>query len=138
MNTLSPFPLHSELAVSEIFYFEGYALFLRNDSIIQIHIKEGFHGELQDAINVGDCIKKIGNDKKYPLLVIYSDFNTFSRENKEYSAKFQLVKAHALVNSGLAFKLMGNFYLKINKPKVPTKIFNDVESAVQWLQKFNK
>lgn len=58
------FPEYSEMAVSEIFYFEKYALFLRSDDLIQLQIKEGFHGELKDAENVVNCIKLISKNRK--------------------------------------------------------------------------
>lgn len=128
------FPEYREMAVSEIFYFDKYALFLRSDDIIQLQIKEGFHGELHDAENVVKCIKLLSNKKKYALLAIYSAFNTFSKKNQEYAAKNIEINAHAIVNDSLATKLLGNFYIKMNKPIVPTKVFSDVDSAIKWLK----
>ena len=41
--------------------------------------------------------------------------------------------ADALVISNLAQKIIANFYVKINKPKMPTKIFTSVEQAFEWI-----
>jgi hypothetical protein len=37
---------------------------------------------------------------------------------------------------GLAQKLSGNAYLKVNKLLTPTALFDSEEKAVQWLKKF--
>ena len=44
----------------------------------------------------------------------------------------------AFVIKSLAQKLLGNAYLKINKPVVPTALFDNEEKAIEWLQKFIK
>lgn len=39
----------------------------------------------------------------------------------------------AIVISNLAQKIIANFYLKFNKPQMPTKIFTSTEKALEWL-----
>lgn len=51
--------------------------------------------------------------------------------DNEYN-KYQL--ATALLINGLAQKLLANFYLKIIKPKVKTKMFNHAEESLMWLE----
>jgi hypothetical protein len=38
----------------------------------------------------------------------------------------------AMVIRGMAQKMMANFYTKINRPKMPTKFFNNLESSISW------
>ncbi|MGL4599648.1 MAG: hypothetical protein ACRCYO_19135 [Bacteroidia bacterium] len=47
----------------------------------------------------------------------------------------EFYSAVALVSPSIAMKLMGNFYLRINNPVVPTRFFSTRESAVFWLGK---
>ena len=131
------FPLFSELAKSEILEFEYYAVFLRKDNIVQIQIKDNFECELEDAKRILECIKQVSKKNKYPLLAIYSNFNSFSKEAKALVAKHTLTIADGLVGNGVAFKIVGNFYLNINKPVRPTRLFNDIESALLWLERFS-
>ena len=44
--------------------------------------------------------------------------------------------ADAIAYDSLAHKLIGNFYIKHNKPSVPTKIFPTKEEAIAWLKTF--
>jgi hypothetical protein len=46
--------------------------------------------------------------------------------------------ADAFVLKSMSQKILANFYLKINKPERPTKFFNDSETALTWLKKFNE
>ena len=38
----------------------------------------------------------------------------------------------AFVFSGLAHRMIANFYLSINRPKKPTKFFKDLKSSISW------
>jgi len=42
-------------------------------------------------------------------------------------------QAEAFVVNSLPTRLIANFYMKFNKPPNPTKIFNTVEKAEEWL-----
>lgn len=39
----------------------------------------------------------------------------------------------ALVISNLAQKIIANFYIKFNKPKMPTKVFTSTDKALEWI-----
>jgi hypothetical protein len=52
------------------------------------------------------------------------------KENKDSRS------ADAFVIYSLPQKLVGNFYLKVNKPPVPTRFFKTPEEAIRWLRKF--
>ncbi len=130
------YPLYTELAISEIIQTNYYTIFLRSDDIVQIHFADNFDCELEDAKQLVAGILKVCNNKPYPLLVIYGMFNTFSKEVNKYIASHNYTLADALVGDSIAFKIVGNFYMKINTPVRPTKLFVDVESAVEWLLQF--
>ena len=132
------FPLFSELAISEIIEYEYYAVFLRKDNIVQVQMKDNFECELEDSKKIVESITKVSGDNKYPLLAIYSDFNAFSKEATDFVSKSTATLADALVGNGIAFRMVGNFYLNFNKPIRPTRLFNDMESALKWLEKFKK
>lgn len=38
----------------------------------------------------------------------------------------------AVVTSGLAHRMLANFYLKINRPKKPTRFFSTIEDSIAW------
>jgi hypothetical protein len=127
----------SEITASEIHYFNGYSMFLRENNIIKLNFEPGFLGEAKDAREMVKTYQKIKGPGKVLLLVIYSEDNMFSKEAREYTASSEvseILKADALVIKGLALRIIGNGYLRINKPNRPTRLFNSEVDAVTWLK----
>ncbi len=75
----------------------------------------------------------------YPLLVDMKGIRSFTKEARDYAGKegAKLIKAGALVVDSALTKTLGNLFLLINKPNVPTKLFTDEKEAKEWLQHFN-
>lgn len=124
---------------TKIHKFDSYVIFLRKDGITQIQFEKGFHGEEEDARNMVQIFKKINGSKKCLMLAIYEEDNLFSKEAREYIASddvSEVVAADAFVIKGLALRIIGNGYLKINKPKRPSKLFNSEVLAVEWLKQY--
>lgn len=125
------------IAASEIFHFDKHDIFLRKDNIIQLQMYDGFYGELEDGINIVKTITKLKGPDKCLVLIIAADNSSFSKENREYIASVEvseIVKADAFVLRSLSLKLLMNGYLRINKPKRPTRFFNTEDAAVAWLK----
>lgn len=53
--------------------------------------------------------------------------------SKEYS---QHVTAHALYTTHLTLKILSNLFIKVSKPIVPTRFFDEREKALEWLKTF--
>ena len=65
-------------------------------------------------------------------------FNHIPKETMQYLSKNPYNKyqiAAAILIEGLGLKLIGNFYLKVYKPEVNTKLFLVEETAKKWLKK---
>ena len=72
-----------------------------------------------------------------PILVDLRKIHIMSDDAREYFAMRNRnagVKAIALVIKSRSSKLIGNIYLSINKPTVPTRLFTNEESAEKWLK----
>ncbi len=88
-----------------------------------------------------EAVCELGNGKKMPLLFIPHDFSNVSKEGGKFATSDQGVKytsAIGVLIDNLAKKILMNFFLSINKPKVPTRGFSTKEDAYTWLSKFRK
>ena len=63
--------------------------------------------------------------KLTPTKDIYDFYNAEFRNNHILKETFVLVSA--------TLKVAGNFYLRVKKPKIPTKIFNNEPAAFNWI-----
>lgn len=107
-------------------------------NIINTNIILKYTVTLDQAKLLLDAYIKIGNGQKLPHLITASKFVIMEKEVMEFiSAEANKYgKADAFVIHTLAQKIIGNFYLKFHKPKVPTKFFQSKEKALKWLKTF--
>lgn len=128
-----------DIALSEVHEFEGYYIFLRKDGIMQLQFEDGFNGDVEHARNMTKTFRKIVPEGRVRVLVIYQEDNTFTKEAREYIASDEVsmvVRADALIIRGLALTIIGNGYLRINKPKRPTRLFTSPDAGLKWLEQF--
>lgn len=112
---------------------------LREDGIMHVHIKQGADMGISDAIQVVKAMGQLGNQKKFPVLVDCEEFATVDKEAREFWAKRKAniyTNADAVAYHSFAHKMVAEFYINNNKPEVPTKVFLDNESAIEWLKTF--
>ena len=112
---------------------------LRNDGIVHFYIKANINLSVQDAKEIVSATGKIGSNKKYPILISSGKYALADKEAREFAAseagnKYTI--AGAIVVKSLAQKLLGNAYLKVNKPVTPTALFETEEKAITWLKTF--
>ncbi len=72
----------------------------------------------------------------YPCLFDITLVKQTTKEARDYMATEgnQLVLASAMIVSSPMLKMMANFYIMVNKPKNPTRLFTDKESGLDWLR----
>lgn len=111
----------------------------RADGIIHVAFKEKADVDVALQNRLLKIYLEICADGKRPFIFSALNDVNFTKEARENSIKMEPFfpgSATALVADSVAYRLIANFYLKINKPKTPNRIFKDVPSAVEWLNGF--
>lgn len=117
----------------------GFAtMTLREDGIINTHILIKEAVSLDQAKELTEAYIKISEGKKIPHLFTSNKFVIIEKDVMEYmkDTANQYGKADAFVINSLPQKIMGNFYLNVFKPSVPTKLFSNNQKAINWLKQF--
>jgi len=118
---------------------EKYSISFSTDGIVIIDIKPDVEISIEEIIEGTNFILSIVKEKKLPILFIANEFSIPSKESREYLAKKESLPyaiADAYVICSFPQKIVGNFYLKVNKPFRPTKLFTDKNEALKWLKTF--
>ena len=105
------------------------------DGILYIGIKEIEIFDLDIAkACVNDRLEFTG-ENFYPCLVDVVKVGSMTKEARDYFAKegSEYLTACAIVVSSAFLKMLTNFYIMVNKPETPTRMFTDRESALEWL-----
>lgn len=113
--------------------------YIDND-ILCVRAKLDADFTLAAAIEGVNARKKIQEGKKYPVLIDTRLMFHVSKEARAYGATKEVSEISSalaiLAGTSLATAIVGNFFIKFNKPFVPTKMFKEENSAIEWLNTF--
>ncbi|MFH1427329.1 MAG: STAS/SEC14 domain-containing protein [Patescibacteria group bacterium] len=104
----------------------GKAVFLPNAMITLEGVKE----------HIAACKK---SSKGESVLVLFDGRNVKSvtRQARQYLSSDEvskITKASAVLVSWPISRVIGNFFIGLNKPSYPTKLFTEIEAALKWLK----
>jgi hypothetical protein len=116
-----------------------YTILLKDDGILYCTISDRRQETLEGQALLIAALGEMTGYKKKPCFCRLESGSFPSLEIRESWAKeetCQYTSAEAFMTDSLPHKLLGNFYLNINKPKRPTRMFTDKAKAIEWLKTF--
>lgn len=128
-------------AISEIIKTRISTIFLRKDDILQLDIESDQYFDVNDCHELINAAEKIGNGKRFLNLIIVGNHTLPDHDARVLSCSEEgsrYKSADAFVIHSLAQSIIANFYMKINKPFVPTRFFRNADEAVKWLEQFKE
>lgn len=128
--------MSQEVTIIEKIDLSGASVSLRSDGIIEFFIQHNHTLQVEEAKSIVHATAQVGGGKKFPLLIRAGNYALVDTEVRKYAASpeaNQYTVCSAILVSNLAQKLLGNAYIKFNKPPTPTKLFTDEQQAIQWL-----
>jgi hypothetical protein len=108
---------------------------LYENNIFHVIVKEG-EKVTMEMVNEGYAfLENYGSGRFYNIYEFksFADVDPDVREwsSSEIDVKYTVVDA--IVINSIGQKILADFYLKINKPKQPTKIFTSIDKAIEWV-----
>ncbi|MEO7734103.1 MAG: hypothetical protein ABIY55_24280 [Kofleriaceae bacterium] len=112
-------------------------VWLDAEGIVRVELKPGADVTLADAHAVVTAIGLQCARGRRPALIDFTGLRGMERAARNYfagpqTAKYQTVAA-LVVTSPLA-RAVGNFFMGLNRPMIPTRMFPDTASALVWLR----
>lgn len=120
----------------KVFETPTYIMNIYDDLFVEFLVKRDVQLSDEDVWQSKKEAEAYMPGKKYYVLMGGEEFFQVSKEARETAAseKFSThIAAVALFSNELALKILGNLYIKINRPIVPTRFFNDKQKAKDWL-----
>ena len=118
---------------------ETHVIKLLDIGILTIHNTDKKVQTVEDQKVLRTIIGSMTNQQRIPILHTFDQFSLPSKEVRNFWASNDTClysKADAFIISSLGQKIMGDFYLKIEKPSRPTKLFSNKAKAIEWLKNF--
>lgn len=116
-------------------YGEGWIA----DGILHFVYNSGVIIDLKAAKKIVSDRAQLQHGVSYPLFTDIRGVKFFEKEARDYFANEGCVgiTREAFVVNTAASKVMGDFYLTINKPVVSSKMFTVTEDALKYLKRFS-
>lgn len=108
-----------------------------DSGIVEAFTNEDAYIDVPYLLKGKQLLETLTPGKKYYIISESQGFYRISKEAKALSATSEYsshIAAVAVVTSHIALKVVLDFYLKINKPAVATKGFNNKQQAIKWLK----
>lgn len=109
------------------------------DGIARTKVKKGAEVTIDHARENSVAVNSLFTGKKYPLLIDARGIKSMTRDARnQFSTKGREtnVLAFAIVIGSPLSRVIGNFFMGINKPAVPTKLFDNEIEAEKWLKPY--
>jgi hypothetical protein len=120
---------------------ENYIFRIHSEDYLEYEVKENAVIDAQEVLEGKRLVTKARPNCKFFVLARGVKFFTLTKEAREILAtKAFADNQHAVVfyTPNPTLLLVGQMYMKINKPHVPTKIVNNLEAAKKWLHEKRK
>ena len=113
-----------------------YHTWMGSDGIARTKVKLNAEVSLEDAMENSKVVNGFYVNEKFPLLIDARGIKSISREARSFfttNGRETNTMAFGIIIDSAVSKVVGNFFLGINKPAVPTKLFLNEKAAVEWL-----
>jgi hypothetical protein len=112
-------------------------MWLRPDGIVQLVWAPRTTVLFEDATAALEAMAQLTGGRRSPLLVDMHDTGPLDRPTRaELTRRSDLQSAVGLIVGTPLTRMMANFFLSVNKPQFPTRLFDNEASSVAWLQAF--
>lgn len=108
--------------------------------VVYLVFKEGAELDVKEVREMIAAAEMLAGKKPYLLFSDVRNHVAITPEARKVSAdkkESRYVIANAVLTNNFALKLTANFFIKVNKPHFPVKVFNDELKAHLWLASFD-
>lgn len=105
------------------------------DGVARTLVKKDAEIQLNDARQNSDVVNSLQEKAGFPLIVETTNIKSITKEARDYLSiqnRETKITAIAIVRKSLIGNMVGNFFIGLNKPSVPTKLFNSEKEALKW------
>lgn len=109
------------------------------NGIGSIHYKDNIHLDIPEQMENLKVLNDITNNHPTPFVITAGENVTLSRDARHNALEIEDISpicASAVVVQNFAYRIIADFYLKVQKPKNPFAVFTDKDKAYEWCKQF--
>lgn len=113
-----------------------FAILDLQDDVLYVKMKEGINlGQPEMEELLKQAVEFTSPNNYFAVIDTTSPYDS-SLEARNFYAESEYSKyryADAFIVNSLPMRLLVNFFITFNRPKIPSKMFNNAESAYEWI-----
>lgn len=118
-----------------------YFTWMGDDGIARTVVKQQAEIVIEDAMANSVAVNNLNGTEKFVLLVDTRQIKSITKEARDYFSlngrESRVVAFGILIDSPLS-AIIGNFFMGLNKPRVPVKLFTNELAAINWCKTATK
>lgn len=110
---------------------------LWENGIVHVYYNDNLVLDIPVQLKMADVFNEITNHKKSHFIFEAGDGVTITKEARDNALKLEdstPILASAVIASNLAYRMIANFFLKVQRPKGQYRVVANMDEAVTWLQ----
>lgn len=122
------------------YYENAHAIYEIHESILYITFKKHLIITYDIACEIVHDRLILQSFSTFAVICTISNVVSISYDARKYLSSYgsSLLKAVALVSDNKTLYSLGRFYIMLNSPKVPTRIFKNLQEAQNYINSFKK
>lgn len=117
----------------------AYYTWMGEDGIARTTVKPAADVTLEEAKENSMAVNALSNGNTFPLLIDSRNIRSISKEARDFFSmnnRDSCIVAFAIIIDSPLSKIIGNFFMGLNKPRVPARLFTGEKEAIKWLKEF--
>lgn len=109
------------------------------DNILIVSYKKNLIINLDVAQKIVLQRQSFTRGQKMATIILSQGVTSIDKPAREYLASqkgTEGLSASAIIVNSPFSRLLGNFFLRVNKTSIPVKLFSDISKAEKWLQQY--
>lgn len=112
---------------------------LRDDGILHWEGIPDVTQRLEDAVENVAALARAARGQPHPSLICLRSIHAIDRDARQYYAGPEAANASSAIGMVVEFpvaRVIGTFFLGLNKPSMPVQLFSSETEALDWLRIF--
>ena len=112
---------------------------LGKNDILYVQPSPESHADLELMQAVHKAFRQLTKGIKHPALIDMTNVKSMDYDSRKYIAEEtgDIISAVALITKSAIGRVVGNFFIGINKPDYPARLFSNENEAIIWLKEIS-
>ncbi len=126
-----------DIKIIKTIEFSEAVLSLREDGIVHVFYNDNTVLDITLQLKMADAFNEIASGTPSLFIFDAGENVQVTKEARDNALKLEdstPIKASAVIAKNLAYRMIANFFLKVQKPKGKYRVVANIDEAVEWLK----